>query len=60
MLRDPLQRPITVNGGMRMTGWFDLASLDEIDQREDVAGLKDSMQQIEQLVKEEQAAGVDK
>ena len=55
-----LQRPITVNMGMRMTGWFDIASLDEISQREDVQGLKDSMQQIEQLVREEHSQGVDK
>jgi Phospholipase/Carboxylesterase len=55
-----LQRPITVNMGMRMTGWFDIASLDEISQREDVQGLKDSMQQVEQLVREEQSQGVDK
>ena len=54
------QRPITVNMGMRMTGWFDIASLDEISQREDVQGLKDSMQQVEQLVREEQSQGVDK
>jgi Phospholipase/Carboxylesterase len=46
--------------GMRMTGWFDIASLDEISQREDVQGLKDSMQQVEQLVREEQSQGIDK
>jgi Phospholipase/Carboxylesterase len=55
-----LQRPITVNMGMRMTGWFDIASLDEISQREDVQGMKDSMQQVEQLVREEQSQGIDK
>ena len=26
----PVQRPITLNMGMRMNGWFDLTSLDKI------------------------------
>ena len=55
-----LQRPITVNMGMRMTGWFDIASLDEISQQEDVQGLKDSVQLVEQLVRDEQSQGIDK
>ena len=55
-----MQRPIMVNMGMRMTGWFDIASLDEIDKREDVAGLRDSMQLLEGLVREEQSKGIDK
>lgn len=37
-----MQRPITVNGGMTMTGWFDIASLDDIDAEEDVEGFKES------------------
>ena len=35
-------RPITINMGMRMPGWFDISSLDDIDQREDAAGLHES------------------
>jgi hypothetical protein len=37
-----LQRPITVNFGMRMPGWYDIASLEDIDQREDKDGLHES------------------
>jgi hypothetical protein len=36
------QRPITVNFGMRMPGWYDIASLDDINAREDKAGLTES------------------
>lgn len=37
-----VQRPITVNFGMRMPGWYDIASLEDIDQREDKEGLHES------------------
>ena len=36
-------RPITLNGGMRMTGWFDILSLDRLKLKEDRAGLDDAM-----------------
>eukprot|EP00878_Enallax_costatus_P006707 GHUV01007032.1.p1 GENE.GHUV01007032.1~~GHUV01007032.1.p1 ORF type:complete len:196 (+),score=43.57 GHUV01007032.1:44-631(+) len=35
-------RSITVNFGMRMPGWYDIASLEDIDQREDKEGLHES------------------
>lgn len=28
--------------GMRMPGWYDISSLDDIDQREDAGGLHES------------------
>ena len=37
------QRKITLNMGMRMRGWYDLYSLDKINDGEDVEGLKESM-----------------
>ena len=37
------QRPITLNGGMKMTGWFDIMSLDRLKMREDKAGLEDAL-----------------
>lgn len=37
-----VQRPITLNGGMKMTGWFDILSLDKIKMKEDQAGLEDA------------------
>ncbi len=36
------QRPISLNMGMRMTGWYDIASLQDINQKEDAAGLLES------------------
>ena len=55
-----LQRPITLNMGMTMTGWHDIVSLDKLDVEEDRAGLRDSMQQIEALAQKEHAAGIEK
>ena len=40
----PLQRPITLNMGMRMNGWFDLTSLDKINADEDELGLRESIE----------------
>lgn len=37
-----LQRPITVNFGMQMPGWYDIASLEDINAREDKEGLHES------------------
>eukprot|EP00775_Hariotina_reticulata_P004763 gene4762-5013_t len=51
-------RPITVNFGMRMPGWYDIASLEDIDQREDKAGLLESKRYVEELVQQEIAAGI--
>ena len=42
-----LQRPITVNFGMRMPGWYDIASLEDIDQREDKEGLFESKRWVQ-------------
>lgn len=36
------QRPITVNFGMSMPGWYDISSLEDINQREDKEGLHES------------------
>ena len=36
-------RPITLNGGMRMTGWFDILSLDKLKMKEDKPGLQDAV-----------------
>lgn len=42
LLHHLLQRPISVNFGMRMPGWYDIASLEDIDQKEDKVGLHES------------------
>ncbi len=36
------RRPITLNWGMQMTGWYDIPSLEQINRMEDEAGLKES------------------
>jgi len=38
----PAQRPITINMGTRMPGWYDISSLEDIDQREDAEGMMES------------------
>lgn len=35
-------RKITLNMGMSMNGWYDIASLQDINQREDAEGLRES------------------
>ncbi len=37
------QRSITLNMGMRMNVWYDLYSLDKINDSEDITGLKESL-----------------
>jgi predicted esterase len=53
------ERPITVNGGMRMPAWYDIASLDAVlAQQDDVKGLKRSAKLLRRLAEEQLAAGV--
>ena len=44
--------------GMSMPAWYDIASLEDINQREDRTGLHESQRYVEQLVDAEEAAGV--
>lgn len=50
-------RPITINQGYQMPGWYDVASLNIIDQ-EDVAGINQSSQAIAQLCSRQQDLGI--
>lgn len=50
-------RPVTLNAGMRMRAWYDVATLD-FRAREDEAGIRASQQQIEALIAREIAAGI--
>lgn len=50
-------RPITVNGGMRMRGWYDIGGVD-IAQKQDEAGIRASIVAIEQLIARENARGI--
>ncbi|MBS0213804.1 MAG: alpha/beta hydrolase [Proteobacteria bacterium] len=50
-------RPITINGGMRMRGWYDIAAMD-IASREDEAGVRASIALVEALIAREGERGV--
>lgn len=51
-------RPITINNGMAMRGWFDILSLARIEREEDEQGLYESQKQIEALIKRENERGI--
>ena len=50
-------RPITINGGYAMRGWYDITSLD-IANRDDVEGITDSSANLARLCDEQIAQGV--
>lgn len=51
-------RPITINNGYAMRGWYDILSLDRLDQKQDEVGLLESKVAIEALIKKENARGI--
>ncbi len=50
-------RPITVNGGMRMRGWYDIGGAD-IAHKQDEVGVRGSIVAIEHLIDRENARGI--
>jgi len=50
-------RPITINGGAVMRGWYDVMSLEGV-QREDDAGVRASQASVDELIARERARGV--
>ncbi|KAK1922610.1 Phospholipase/carboxylesterase/thioesterase [Papiliotrema laurentii] len=52
--------PITINGGMRMPGWFDLATLDKLTDsiHDDEKGMMASVKAVDALIQAEVDAGV--
>lgn len=50
-------RPVTINGGYVMPAWYDLLGIDLV-RREDEAGLRASLLQIEALIDAEKARGI--
>jgi phospholipase/carboxylesterase len=50
-------RPVTINGGYRMRAWYDILGQDLV-QREDEAGLRDSMSAVQALLDREAARGI--
>ena len=57
ILPDAPHRPITLNGGMVMRGWYDLTGM-EIVKQEDASGLDESAGIVDSLVVRECARGV--
>ncbi len=51
-------RPITLNGGMRMRGWYDIYGL-ELMSVEDEAGILASVLEVERLIARERQRGID-
>ncbi|MGE0310545.1 MAG: alpha/beta hydrolase [Lautropia sp.] len=49
-------RAITINGGMRMPGWYDIAGFGERDQ--DEAGIRESQRAVDALLAREVARGI--
>lgn len=50
-------RPITVNGGMSMRAWYDIAGM-QIAQKQDEAGIRASIGQLDELIKREAERGI--
>ena len=50
-------RSITINGGMAMRAWYDISGL-EIAQRQDEAGIRDSIRLLGELIEREVARGI--
>lgn len=51
-------RPITINGGMPMRGWYDITSLDFSQREQDIAGTQASSQLVGALVEREIDRGI--
>ncbi|KAF9110231.1 hypothetical protein BGX27_006623 [Mortierella sp. AM989] len=45
--------PVTLNFGMQMPGWYDIRSLNNIDQEQDEAGMLRSRQQVMEIIRDE-------
>jgi len=50
-------RPITVNGGMEMRGWYDIRSI-SINEKEDEEGIKESARTLAGLIEEQIRLGI--
>ncbi|XP_023326169.1 acyl-protein thioesterase 1 [Eurytemora carolleeae] len=50
--------PITLNLGFRMPAWFDLESLDNLEQETDIEGLKKSAKTVYGLIEDEIRSGI--
>lgn len=51
-------RPITINGGSVMRGWYDITSLDFDQRSQDASGMRESRQAVNQLIQLEMESGI--
>jgi len=51
-------RPITINQGYQMPGWYDISSLSIVEQ-EDETGIRESSAILKELCEEQEASGID-
>jgi phospholipase/carboxylesterase len=51
-------RPVTINNGMRMRAWYDIAA-GNLTNRADLDGIRSSQAQLEALIAREKARGID-
>jgi len=51
-------RPITINGGHVMRGWYDIAELNSLRQQEDESGIRASARAIEALIAQQVSSGI--
>jgi phospholipase/carboxylesterase len=51
-------RPVTINGGMEMRAWYDIA-MSDIARLPDEGGIRESQQQVEELIGRERSRGVE-
>src|SRR6188508_2984736 len=50
-------RPVTINGGMRMRAWYDILG-QEIANRQDEAGIRASIKEVDRLIEREVLRGI--
>ncbi len=50
-------RPVTINNGLSMRAWYDIAAFD-LNARQDVAGMRASIGEVETLIARERSRGV--
>lgn len=50
--------PITLNLGFRMPAWFDIESLDHLEEETDIEGLQNSAKTVYSIVEDEVRAGI--
>lgn len=51
------KRPVTINGGMRMRAWYDISG-QELEHKQDEVGVRESMQQVNDLLDRETERGI--